>query len=128
MVPSRLLLHQAGKSLVQSRTVQIPFGHAAISIGVKDPSSEWHLRFCGALKEASIGFTDWLPMLFYEQWFLDAADKKEACPVAAEHLKDMVQARNCARDLLNSQELACFADIGRVHGLAACEALHSLGF
>ena len=113
---------QAGKSLVQSRTVHIPFGKGTIDIAVKDPSSEWHLRLCGAMKVAAMGLEGGLPQLMREEWFLDSATKGEVCPVGQEHLKDMLQARNCARELLQSQQLQCFADIGRVLVLVVCGA------
>ena len=57
-----------------------------------------------------------------EGWFLDSATKGEVCPVGQEHPKDMLQARNCARELLQSQQLQCFADIGRVLVLVVCGA------
>ena len=102
--------------------LHIPFGKATIDIVVKDPSSEWHLRLCGAMKVAAIGLEGGLPQLMHEEWFLEAATKDAVCPVAQEHLKDMLQARNCARELLQSQQLGCFADIGRVLALVACGA------
>ena len=107
---------------MQSRTVHIPFGKATIDIVVKDPSSEWHLRLCGAMKEAAIGLEGGLPQLMHEEWFLDSPTKGEVCTVGKEHLKDMLQARNCARELLQSQQLQCFADIGRVLVLVVCGA------
>lgn len=110
---------------MQSRTVHIPFGQATISIVVKDPSSEWHLRLCGAMKVAAIGLKGGLPQLMHEEWFL-SSQACEQCPVPHEHLKDMMQARNCAKELLNSQSLKCFEDIGKVHVLvvfAACPCM-----
>jgi hypothetical protein len=71
-------------------------------------------RLSGFLKTQALGKKGGLPLMRHERWILDGDVCSGDCEVPDAAISQMKAARSCAEEVLNDQDLACFADIQKV--------------